>query len=48
MAVTAGGLPHLRFGRAIRFRPEDFDAFVAARVTTKWTDFNPERKKTAP
>lgn len=45
--LKANQLPHLRIGRSIRFRPEDLDAFLAARVTTKWQDFIPARKKTA-
>lgn len=34
--LRADKLPHLRLGRVIRFRPEDLDAFLAARVTTEW------------
>lgn len=34
--LRADQLPHLRLGRAIRFRREDLDAFIAARVTTAW------------
>ena len=43
--TRAGELAHVRIGRAIRYRPEDLDAFLSARSTTKWEDFNPERKK---
>ena len=43
--LKAEKLPHLRIGRVLRFRPEDLDAFLAARVTTKWEDFT--AKKTA-
>lgn len=43
--TRAGELAHLRIGRVIRYRPEDLDAFLAARSTTKWEDFNPDRKR---
>ena len=47
--LTRGGeLPHLRIGRSIRYRLEDLEAFLAARTTTKWEDFNPDRKRPAP
>ena len=42
--TRAGELPHLRIGRVIRYRVEDLDAFLKERVTTKWEDFNPDRK----
>ncbi len=45
--TRAGELAHLRIGRALRYRVEDLDAFLAARSTTKWEDFNPDRKKPA-
>lgn len=45
--TRAGELPHLRIGRSLRYRLEDLDAFLASRTTTKWTDFNPTRKKAA-
>ena len=45
--TRAGELAHLRIGRVIRYRPEDLDAFLAARSTTKWEDFNPDRKRPA-
>jgi excisionase family DNA binding protein len=44
--VRAGELAHLRIGRTLRFRLEDLESFLAARVTTEWRDFNPDRKKT--
>ena len=43
--TRAGELAHVRIGRAIRYRPEDLDSFLASRATTKWENFNPERKK---
>jgi len=43
--TRAGELAHLRIGRVLRYRVEDLDAFLAARTTTKWEDFNPDRKK---
>lgn len=43
--TRAGELPHLRIGRVIRYRVEDLEAFLANRATTKWEDFNPDRKK---
>lgn len=42
--TRAGELAHVRIGRSLRFRVEDLDAFLEARVTTKWEDFNPKRK----
>jgi len=42
--TRSGELPHLRIGRVIRYRVEDLDSFLAERVTTKWEDFNPDRK----
>jgi len=35
--VRAGELPHTRIGKSIRFRPEDLDEYIAARVTREWT-----------
>ena len=35
--VRSGELPHSRVGKSIRFRPEDLDAYIAARVTRAWT-----------
>lgn len=45
--TRAGQLPHLRIGRGLRYRPEDLAAFLEERVTTKWEDFIPDRKKAA-
>jgi excisionase family DNA binding protein len=35
--VRSGELPHSRIGKSIRFRPEDLDEYIAARVTREWT-----------
>jgi excisionase family DNA binding protein len=35
--VRSGELPHSRVGKSIRFRPEDLDEYIAARVTREWT-----------
>jgi excisionase family DNA binding protein len=35
--VRSGELPHSRIGKSIRFRPEDLDDYIAARVTREWT-----------
>jgi excisionase family DNA binding protein len=35
--VRSGELPHSRVGKSIRFRPEDLDDYIAARVTREWT-----------
>lgn len=35
--VRSGELPHTRIGKSIRFRPEDLDEYIAARVTREWT-----------
>ena len=43
--TKAGELPHLRIGRAIRYRREDLDNFLASRTTTEWADFVPTKKK---
>lgn len=32
--TRAGEMAHVRIGRSLRFRVEDLDAFLAARVTT--------------
>lgn len=43
--TRAGEIAHVRIGRVLRYRPEDLDRFLAERSTTKWEDFNPERKR---
>lgn len=43
--TRAGKIPHVRIGRAIRWRVEDLDAFLSARVTTSWEDFRDEKGK---
>ena len=45
--TRAGELAHLRIGRVLRYRVEDLEAFLEERATTKWEDFNPDRKKSA-
>jgi excisionase family DNA binding protein len=53
--VRSGELPHSRIGKSIRFRPEDLDEYIAARVTREWTRVdrrgrprqNPAEKPTA-
>jgi excisionase family DNA binding protein len=37
--VREGEIPYFRIGRALRFRVEDLDAFVAALVTRKWKNY---------
>ncbi|HEY6065018.1 MAG TPA: helix-turn-helix domain-containing protein [Thermoanaerobaculia bacterium] len=48
--VRSGELPHSRVGKSIRFRPEDLDEYIAARVTREWTrvDKRGRPKKTTP
>lgn len=45
--TRAGDLAHVRIGRALRYRPEDLDAFLKARSTTEWRDYIPDRKHPA-
>lgn len=35
--VRSGELPHSRVGKSIRFRPEDLDEYISARVTRQWS-----------
>ena len=43
--TRAGEVAHVRIGRVFRYRPEDLDAFLESHSTTKWEDFNPDRKR---
>ncbi len=44
--TKAGEIPHVRFGRVIRYSVASLEKFLEDRSTTDWQDFNPRRRKT--
>jgi excisionase family DNA binding protein len=42
--VRAGEIPHLRFGRSIRFRVEDMEQFVRSRLQSGWRKYEPKAR----
>jgi excisionase family DNA binding protein len=43
--TKAGDIPHVRFGRIIRYSVAALERFLEQRSTTEWQDFNPTRRK---